>query len=188
MFARRLQILSVALLCTCAVPTRATLQPGSVHDLRFRDVDGRDLATADGKITIVTVTTRAGEDKARAVAKLVPDQYIGDPNYRYITLVDFEGKMPRAIRGVTRAVIRSRLDGEAKLLKPRYEAKKLTRNPRKDDYVVADFDGTAVAQLGLTPGGSDVTVFIFDSRGKLVARWDGMPPERAFVEALTGAR
>ena len=96
--------------------------------------------------------------------------------------------MPRAIRGMTRAIIRSRLDGEAKLLKPRYEAKKLTRNPRKDVYVVADFDGTAVAQLGLTPGGSDVTVFIFDSRGKLVARWDGMPPERAFVEALTGAR
>jgi hypothetical protein len=188
MFARCLQILSLALLCTSASGAAAApLQPGGVYDLSFRDVDGEDLATADGHVTIITVTARAGEQRARAVAQLVPERYIGDPKYRYITLVDFEGKVPSAVRGITRAVIRRRLDAEARLLKPRYDAKKLTRDPRKDVYVVADFDGNAVAKLGLLPGSADVKVFIFDSRGKLVARWDGMPPEPAFVQALSRA-
>jgi hypothetical protein len=188
MFARRLQILSLALLCACAMAAAAApLQPGSVYDFSFRDVDGQDLATAQGRITILTVTTRAGEANARTVAQLVPERYIGDQKYRYITLVDFEGKLPRAVRGLTRAIIRGRLDAEAKLLKPRYDAKKLTRDPRKDVYVVADFDGGAVARLGLTPGTQEVKVFIFDSRGRLVARWDGMPPEGAFVQALNSA-
>ena len=188
MFARCLQILSLALLCTCAIAASAPLQPGSVYDLTFRDVDGQDVATAAGIITILTVTTRATEEKARAVSKLVPEQYIGDPKYRYITLVDFEGKLASPLWGLTRAIIRNRLDAEAKLLKPRYDAKKLTRDPRKDVYVVADFDGNAVSRLGLTPGLPDVVVFIFDSRGKLLARWESMPPEEAFVQALNSAR
>src|SRR3954463_11550438 len=117
MIARALQIFSTALLLASSVANAAPLQPGTVYDLKFTDVDGKSLATADGNVTIITVVTREEEDKAKAIADLVPDRYIGDQKYRYITLVNFQGKLMTPLRGITRGVIRNRLDAEAKTLK-----------------------------------------------------------------------
>ena len=188
MFARILQSFFLAFILAAVSSLHAAeLQIGTAHPLTFRDVDGHDLSTADGHVTIITVVTRENEANARAVSLQVPERCIGDPKYRYITMVNFQGKLPRPIRGLTRAIIRNRLDAEAKVLKPRYAAKHLTRDPRGDVYVVADFDGSAVRSLGLSPESAGLVVFVFDGKGKLVARWNEVPSEDALGSAITAA-
>ena len=185
---RRLQCFFVALLFAASTNlATAALQPGETHRLTFRDVDGNNLSTADGHVTIIAVVTRRSEEKARQISQLVPEHCIGDPRYRYITLVNFQKGLARPLQGITRAVIRNRLDAEAKALQPKYTAKKITRDPRRDVYVVADFDGTAVTHLGMSPESNDVAVFVFNGVGKLVQRWIDVPPEAAFVGAIAAA-
>ena len=188
MIARRLQFISAALLLgAVASVSSADLQTGTVYRLKFRDVDGNDLGTADGHVTILTVVTRQNEEKAHVVAAQVPDRCVGDPKYRYVTLVNFQRKLARPLRGLTQTIIRRRLEAEAVKLKPDYNAKKLARDPRKDLYVVADFDGGAVAQLGLAPEATEVAVFVFNGAGKLVERWTGTPPDAALARAIAAA-
>lgn len=188
MIARALQTFSVALLLgATAFAATPELQVGSVYDLSFHDVDGNDLSTAAGRITIITVVTRENEDGAHAVADRVPDRYLGDPKSRYITLVNFQGKLAGPLQGLTRSIIRGRLDAEARELKPKYVAKQITRDPRKDVYVVADFKGDAVKRLGLAPESSSLFVCVFDGHGKLIARWNEVPPGDSLAQALTAA-
>jgi len=186
MIGRGLQIFFVLLFLPLAAAIGAEeLAIGSTQRLAFEDVDGNNLSTAEGRVTIVVVVTRESEEKAVAVADLVPDRYIGDPAYRYITLVNFQRKLGRPLHGLTRVVIRNRLDAEAKKRKDDYEAKKLTRDPRSDLHVVADFDGSAVEKLGLPDDTSGVVVFVFNPEGKLLARWNDVPPAEDFVRAIS---
>ncbi|MEP6955951.1 MAG: hypothetical protein ABI883_03940, partial [Chthoniobacterales bacterium] len=97
------------------------------------------------------------------------------------------GKLAGPLQGVTRAVIRNRLNAEAKELQPQYAAKKLTHDPRQDLFVIADFDGTAVGRLGLSSDAGDVVVFLFDGHGKLAARWTGVPPDDALAKGIAAA-
>jgi hypothetical protein len=188
MIARHLLLcLVLALFARATIAPAADLQPGTVARLTFRDVDGNDLSTADGRVTILTVATRESEDKAQAVADLVPDRYVGDQRYRYITLVNFQRKLAAPLRGLTRAIIRQRLDAEAKKLKPEYEAKKIAHDPRRDIYVVADFDGSAVTQLGLAPESDEVAVFVFNRQGKLIQHWTDVPPNDSLARAIAAA-
>lgn len=189
MIARCLQLFSVVLLLasSAAAQSAAPLEPGRTYSFSLSDVDGNDLATADGHITIITVVTRDREQQAQATADLVPDNYIGVPKYRYITLVNFQKKLASPLRGVTRAVIRNRLNAEAKKLRQDYDAKKLTRDPRGDLFVVADFDGSAVAHLGIAPESNDVGVFVFNGSGKLINRWNGVPPGDSLAKAIAAA-
>jgi hypothetical protein len=185
---RWLQCFFVLLILAAPRATEATLlKAGETHRLTFRDVDGNDLSTADGHVTIITVITRRSEEKARAISKLVPDRCIGDPKFRYVTLVNFQRGLAGPLRGITRAVIRSRLDAEAKQLQPQYTAKNLKRDPRSDVYVVADFDGSAVTRLGMSPESNDVAVFVFDGSGKLVQRWTDVPPGDSLANAIVAA-
>lgn len=163
------------------------LAPGSVHRLVFHDVDGNDLSTADGHVTIITVITRDNENEAHAVADKVPDRYKGDSKYRYVTLVNFQRKLFGLVQGLTRAVIRHRLEAEAKELRPDYAARKVGHDPRGDLHVIADFDGEGVQKLGLPVNGNAVTVFIFNGAGKLVARWNGVPPGDSLAKAIVAA-
>lgn len=188
MTARSLQIISiVATLVVGRLASAAVLEPGRPYSFSLHDVDGNELSTADGHITILTVVTRQNEAQAHAVADLVPDRCLGDPKYRYITLVNFQRGVARPFQGLTRTIIRKRLDAEAKELQRDYTAKKLTRDPRRDIFVIADFDGTAVRQVGLTPENSSVAVFVFDQRGKLINRWDGVPPGNSLPDAVAAA-
>lgn len=169
-----------------AAPDR--FAPGTTHPLVFSDVDGNNLSTSEGQVTILTVVTRADEEKARAVADLVPDRYIGDPRYHYITLVNFEGRIPRPLQGLTRAIIRGRLALEAKELRPQYEAKKLGRDPRSDIHVIADFDGSAAEKLGMAAKADGIAVFVFNGQGRVIARWREVPPGNSLPKALAVAR
>ncbi len=188
MIARSLQFFSVLLLLAAVGFAEARERKrGIIAPLTFEDVDGNELSTADGHVTIITVVTREAGDEARIVAEQVPDRFIGDPKYRYITLVNFQGKLPGVLHGVTRGVIRGKLDAEAKKRKPQYEAKHLARNPRRDIFVVADFDGKAVSQLGVSPDSRDLQVFIFNGEGKIDRHWTDVPPSDSLGKALAAA-
>ncbi|MGI8435744.1 MAG: hypothetical protein ACR2NX_02410 [Chthoniobacterales bacterium] len=178
-------LLTFVFLCAAALCLPAAeLATGNIHALTFEDVDGGAISTADGHVTIITVVTRQNEAKARRVADLVPDRYVGDPKYRYVTLVNFQRKLAGPFQGLTRAIIRNRLDAEAKTLRPDYATKHLSRDPRKDLHVIADFDGSAVARLGLPVASNQVAVFLFGVKGKLLARWNDVPPGDALPSAL----
>jgi hypothetical protein len=164
------------------------LRAGNNYPLTFTDVDRRQLPTADGHVTIITVLTRRDEEKGQAVGDRVPHQYYGDPKFRLITLVNFQQKIFPPFRGITSAMIRYRLDAEAKELQKTYTERKLKRNPRDDIFVVADFDGKAVSQLGIAPTSSDFAVFVFDGHGRLVRRWNDVPSTEALAQAIKEAR
>ncbi len=174
------------LVMACDLHAANELKTGSAATLRFDDVDGHTLSTADGHVTIITVVSRENEAKARAIADQVPERYIGDQKYRYVTLVNFEKKLPAMLRGVTRGVIRGRLDAEARELKPRYDAKHIARDPRGDVYVIADFDGKAVTQLGLQLN-AGIACFVFNGQGRLIESWREVPPAGALPRAILAA-
>ena len=183
---RRLQCFFV-LLAMATVAQAALLPSGQTYRLSFRDVDGNNLSTADGHVTIIAVVTRRSEEKARQISQRVPEHVIGNAKYRYITMVNFQRGLAGPFQGLTRAIIRNRLDAEAKELQQKYAAKGVQRNARRDIHVVADFDGSAVTQLGISPDSNDVAVFVFDGRGKLINRWVGVPPEEALAKAVATA-
>lgn len=166
----------------------AELREGNNYSLTFTDVDREQLSTADGHVTIITAMTRKDEDKAQAVGDRVPRVYYGNSKFRLITLVNFQGSIFPPFRGIISAIIRNRLDAEAKELQKTYSERKLTRNPRDDIFVVADYDSKAVAQLGMAPTSSEFAVFIFDGRGRLVRRWNDAPSAEALAQALEEAR
>lgn len=183
------RLLQLFFLCTAlSVALSGDLQRGQVYPLLFTDVDRNQLSTSDGHVTIITVMTRPNEAKARAAAERVPDRYLGDPKYRYVTVVNFQKKLMRPVHGITMAVIRRRLNAEAARMRPKYQAKRLTRDPRRDIFVVADFDGKAVSQLGINPASDAFTVFVFNGQGRLMARWNDLPPAPALAAAIKRAR
>jgi len=183
MIVRLLQsFFAIALLAAASVRADE-LRAGHNYSLTLTDVDQHQLSTSDGHVTIITVVTRQDEEKAQKVGDSVPQIYLGDPKYRLITLVNFQQKIYGPFRGMISAVIRRRMDGEAKELEKTYAAKHLTRDPRRDIFVVSDFDGKAVSQLGISPTATTFAVFVFDGRGRLVRRWSDVPA----VDELTAA-
>jgi len=150
------------------------LSLGQIYVLRFVDVDGHTLLTADGHVTVVVLTAQSNIDQARAVGDRVPDYCLGNPTYRMITVLNFKNHS-RPVRMILTALTRRRLDAEAKRLQPRYDAKKLARDARRDIFAVADFDGTATSQLGLQPDSSAFRVFVFGRSGELLRQWDDVP-------------
>jgi len=187
-FVRPLQYFFLAAILA-GTPARANeLHPGNVYSLTFTDVDRHQLSTADGHVTIVTVLTRKDEEKAEQVGERVPHVYLGDPKYRLITMVNFQRGIFPLFQGMINAIIRNRMDAEAKELQKTYSAKHLTRNPRSDIFVVADYDGKPVSQLGINTDSSEFAVFVFDGRGRLVRRWNDVPSAEALAQALNEAR
>ena len=164
------------------------MHTGNTYALTFTDVDRHQLSTSDGHVTIITVLTRKDEEKAEQVGERVPHVYMGDPKYRLITLVNFQRSIFPMLQGMINAIIRNRMDAEASDLQKIYTEKHLTRNPRSDIYVVADYDGKAVSQLGMTATSSDFAVFVFDGKGRLVRHWTDVPAAEALSAALSEAR
>jgi hypothetical protein len=187
-FARAFQYLFLATLLIGPAAGANELRVGNAYPLTFTDVDRHQLSTSDGHVTIITVMTRKDEQKAEQVGERVPHIYLGDPKYRLITLVNFQRSIFPVLQGMINAIIRNRMDAEAKELQKTYTARHLTRNPRSDIYVVADYDGKPVSQLGIASASSEFAVFVFDGRGRLVRRWNDVPSVEALSAALTEAR
>jgi hypothetical protein len=186
-FSRPLQYFFLAALVAAGSVDAAELRPGNVYRLTFTNVDKRQLSTFDGHVTVITVVTREDEQKAQTVGDRIAPVYMGNPKYRLINLVNFQQKIFQPFRGMISAVIRYRLDAEAKKLEKIYSEKRLNRNPRQDILVVADFDGKAVSQLGIAPTSAEFAVFVFDGRGRLVRRWNDLPTADALTAAINEA-
>jgi hypothetical protein len=182
------QYLFLALTLIAIPVVSAELRLGNNYPLTFTDVDQHQLSTADGHVTVISVVTRRDEPKAQSVGDRIPQTYFGDPRYRLITMVNFQQNIFPPLRGMVSAMIRHRLDTEAKELQKVYSQRHLNRNPRYDIFVVADFDGKAVSQLGISPISSEFAVFIFDGRGRLLRRWNDVPSADALAQALKEAR
>jgi hypothetical protein len=186
---RCLQFFFAALVPFLAVAyARATtLQPGVVYQLSFTDVEGRQVALQDGRATLLTVATRMTEPKARLVGNRVPDQYVGHPHYRCVTVINFQQKIPPLLRRIISAVVRRRFRAEAKVVQTRYSARRINHSPRADLFAIADFDGGVVRLLGISPVSDEFAVFIFDGRGRLVRRWRDVPTSADLGSALASA-
>jgi hypothetical protein len=187
-FVRPLQYFFLASILATTPASATELRPGTIYPLTFTDVDRHQLSTSDGHVTIITVLTRKDEQKAEQVGERVPHVYLGDPKYRLITLVNFQRGIFPLFQRMINAIIRNRMDAEAKDLQKIYSAKHLTRDPRSDIFVVADFDGKAVSQLGIAASSSEFAVFVFDGRGRLIRRWNDVPSADALAAALNEAR
>lgn len=163
------------------------IQPGTIRRCASNDVDGNQISSFDGHVTLLAVVTRANQDDARVLADRVPRQYYGDPHVRLVTVVNFQGKIYRSLRAITSAVIRRRLEAEAQRLRPIYEGKRLAHDPRRDLFVIADFDAEMTAGLGLPRDRQDTTVLVLNGEGRLVEGWNGVPSAGALSAALSAA-
>ncbi len=164
-----------AVCLSVALVARADLPVGQIYTLNFIDIDGNKLLTSDGHVSVIVLTTTADLEKAHVVGDRVPDVCLGNPTYRMITVINFQKKRSAPLRMVFMAVVRHRVDAEAKQLQSRYEAKKIDKDARRDIFVVTDFDGAAVSQLGSQLQSSTFRVFVFGRNGELLRRWDDVP-------------
>lgn len=178
----------VTALITSAFAQTKPLTTGETYRLFFTDINRNQLSTSDGHITIVTVTTRQTEEKARALGDRVPDAYIGDARYRFVTVINFQGRIYSPFRTLTTALIRRKLNQEAKRIQPRYSNAHLTRDPRRDLFAVADFDGSVVSQLGIASSSEEFAGLLFDGEGRLLRRWSDVPTQAELAEALGAAK
>ena len=185
---RRPQCFFVALLLAVANAHAVQLHPGNMYPLVFTDVDRRQLSTADGHVTIISVVNSRDEAKAQTVGDRVTQLTFGDPKTRLINLVNFQQNILPPLRGMVSAIIRHRLDSEAKDIQKMYGQRHINRNARDDIYVVADFDGKAVTQLGISPTSPEFGVFIFDGHGRLLRHWTDVPTLEMLTQALKEAR
>ena len=184
----RQSLFILVLLAAASAAHAIQLREGSNYAVTFTDVDRDRHSTADGHVTVVTVVTRRDEAKAQTVGDRISQITLGDPKYRLITLVNFQQNIFPPLRGMVSAIIRHRLEAEAVELQKNYDQKHIKRAARDDIFVVADFDGKAVTQLGINPTSSEFAVFVFDGRGRLVRRWNDVPGMEALGQALKEAR
>ena len=163
-------------------PLIADLSIGRIYPLKFTDVNGNTLLTSDGHVTVVVVTAPSNVSKAQLVGDRAPDHCLGNPTYRMITVVKF-ARHSRPVRAILTAGARRRLNAEVKRVQPRYDAKKITRDPRREIFVVADFDEISLAELDV-PKSVNFRAFVFGRRGELVAQWNDVPSAEDLAVAL----
>ena len=157
---------------------------GANYALGFVDIDGNKHSTADGHVTVVVLTTTADREKAHTVGDRVPEHCLGNPDYRMITIIRFARRHTVVGRRIATALIRHRVNEEAKRLQARYDGKKIIRDARKEIFVATDFDGSVSSQLGEPEGTTDFCVFVFGRKGELIAQWHGVPSAEQLAAAV----
>ena len=160
------------------------LSIGATYPLSFVDIDGNKHSTGDGHVTVIVLTTPADREKARTVADRVPEHCLGNPDYRMITIIHFARRHTMVGQRIATALIRHRMNEEAKRLQARYDGKKIARDARKDIFVATDFDGSVSSQLGEPERATDFRVFVFGRNGELMAEWHGVPSAEQFAAAV----
>jgi hypothetical protein len=164
------------------------LSSGAIYSLDFVDIDANKLSTADGHVTVLVLATTADREKVRAAGDRVPDFCLGNPNYRMITIVRFTSKHTAIGRKIATALVKHRVNEEARRLQSRYDAKKISRDARKDIFTVLDFDGSASSQLDDSAQAASFRVLVFARDGKLLAQWTDVPSAKQLAEALKVSR
>jgi hypothetical protein len=182
---RALQIffLIAILILACDTPVRGALSMGTPYQVDFIDINGNKLSTADGHVTIIVLATPADREKARTVGDRVPQHCLGNPDYRMITIIRFTRRHLAIGRRIATALVRHRVNEEARRLQARYKEKRIERDAQKDIFVVTDFDGSIASQLGEPAGGTDFCVFVFARNGELLAQWHDVPSSEQLATA-----
>jgi hypothetical protein len=158
-----------------AASLHGMLSIGQRYALNFVDIDGHQLSTADGHVTVLVSATTGDSEKVRTIGDRVPDYCLGNSNYKMITVVHFTRKHTLVGRKIATAFLRHRVKEEAKRLQARYDAKKIVRDARSDIFTVTDFDGTAWSQIGGPTEAANFHVFVFGKDGELLKQWDNVP-------------
>jgi hypothetical protein len=184
---RCLQFFFAATFFLFSLSRAADLEHGKVYQVNFTDVEGRQITLGDGHALLLTVATQETETKAHLVGHNVPDEFVGHPHYRCVTIINFQNRIPSLLRGIITAVVRHRFRAEADAVQPRYSAKKIDHSPRADLYAIADFDGSTVGKLDIDPASNDLAVFVFDGHGALVRQWHDVPSSEELHAALEAA-
>jgi len=167
-----------------AARIHGALSIGATYPVSFVDIDGNKLSTADGHVTVIVLTTPADREKAHTVGDRVPEYCLGNPDYRMITIIRFARRHTVLGQKIATALIRHRVNEEAKRLQARYDGKKIARDARKDIFVAIDFDGSVSSQLGEPERATDFRVFVFRRNGELIAQWHGVPSAEQFAAAV----
>jgi hypothetical protein len=160
------------------------LSIGATYSLKFVDIDGNQRSTADGQVTVLVLTTSADREKARTVGDRIPEHCLGNPDYRMITIIRFTRRHAAIGRRIATALVRHRVNAEARRLQARYDEKGIGHEARKDIFVVTDFDGSVSSQLGESEVGTDFCVFVFGRNGELLAQWRGVPSAEQLAAAV----
>ena len=177
-------VVASALLFAFSPLVTADLTVGQRYPLNLTDVDGNVLSTADGRITILVLTTQAATDKAHMVGDRTPDFCLGNSSYRMITVLLFEKKHSKPTRAIFSSLIRRRLDLEGHRLQNRYNKLQISRNARQDVSAVADFDGNIARELGLEPSAAAFRIFLFGKNGELLKQWEDVPAAEELSAAM----
>jgi hypothetical protein len=167
-----------------AARIHGALSIGATYPLSFVDIDGNKHSTTGGHVTVIVLTTPADREKARTVGDRVPEHCLGNPGYRMITIIRFARRHTMVGQRIATALIRHRMNEEAKRLQARYDGKKIARDARKDVFVATDFDGSVSSRLGESEGATDFCVFVFGRNGELIAQWHGVPSAEQFAAAV----
>jgi len=167
-----------------AARVHGALSIGATYPLSFVDIDGNKHSTADGHVTVIVLTTPADREKAHTVGDRVPEHCLGNPDYRMITIIRFARRHTVVGQRIAKALIRHRMNEEAKRLQARYDGKKIARDARKDIFVATDFDGSVSSHLGEPERATDFRVFVFGRNGELIAQWHGVPSAEQFAAAV----
>src|SRR4029077_15624502 len=180
------QFFFVAAIAALLIATylHGALSSGAIYSFNFVDLDGEKLSTADGHVTVLVLTTAADREKVRAVGDRVPDYCLGNPNYRMITVIRFTSKHTAIGRKIATALVKHRVNEEAKRLQSRYNANKISRDARQDIFTVLDFDGTASSQLDESRAAASFRVLVFARDGKLLAQWTDVPSAKQLADVL----
>ena len=160
------------------------LSIGATYSLDFVDIDGNKHSTADGHVTLLVLTTPADREKARTVGDRVPERCLGNPDYRMITVIHFTRKHTAIGRRIATALVRHRVNEEARRLQARYDGKGIKQDARKDIFIVTDFDGSVSSQLGEAGSETAFCVSVFGRNGELRAQWHGVPSAEQLAAAV----
>jgi hypothetical protein len=163
---------------------RGSLSNGAKYSFNIVDIDGDKLSTTDGHVTVMVLATPADREKARTVGDRIPERCLGNPDYRMITIVRFTRRHTVIGQKIATALIRHRVNEEARRLQVRYDAKGIKRDARKDIFIVTDFDGSVASQLGELEGATDFLVLVFGRSGELLAQWHGVPSAEQLATIL----
>ena len=158
-----------------ATSLHGMLSNGQRYALNFVDIDGLKHSTADGHVTVLVLGTTGDAEKVRAVGDRVPDYCLGNPRYKMITIIHFAPRHTAIGRKIATAFLRHRVKEGAKRLQARYDARNIARDARSDIFMVTDFDGTALAQLGGQSEATNFHVFVFNEGGELLQQWSSDP-------------
>jgi len=135
---------------------------------QVKNCDGKPtVLNPTGQITVVLASSQPLADTTREFGKaLYPWQ--GLEEFRLIVVVDLRKSLGSFVRTWTTGRMKADLDEEALALKPWFQARGNTNNPRTYLCAIPDFDGKATEALGWGSDDRVMKVKIFGKDGEKI--------------------